>query len=251
MKSSTYILAFLFIGATIFFIVRTENKKDDVKNKNLELEKLEIEIYEKIEIGDKNGAFELLKDLAHSSTEKSTNIKEESIFGDKYYTYNEYWAEKRAELKKLISEMKHTPIKKSMESNLENNLTEEENETNDNEEISNNINETTTNEIKVDIPSELIGLYVLQYDDGSTKFYKIFKDSKGEYNVVYQDNVAGNVKVENFNITNYNDLKKEIKLNSKKNPNFSISLRFLLDKNNPNDYKVIDNIGDVYTEVNN
>ena len=77
---------------------------DNPSEINVELQNLEIDIYQKISEGDKNGALTLLKKLNHPSTDKWEEKKKKTKWYDaeEYFTYNEWWTNKRDSLREVI-----------------------------------------------------------------------------------------------------------------------------------------------------
>lgn len=249
MKTILIVVSFLF--ACFLSSCKYFNTVDP-EEKNVELQKLEIDIQRKISDGDKNGALDLLKELVHPSSEqwiekqKQTDMDHFMNGGNQYYTYNEWWSERREQLQKEISLMDNSTFKKDSSSSSRDELSDENTILN-----SGSIgNETVASESK-DLPANLIGLYVMQFANGSTKFYKFFKDAKGITGVVYQDNVSGNVRVENYMLQSFNESTNEVILESKKNPGSLSKVRFMQEQESENGFKLMDSEGATYSLVGN
>ena len=236
------------ITALLFISINSckNETDDDPASINVELQKLELEIYQKIDEGDKSGALKLLKELNHPSNEPWTEKQKMTEWdhaidgGNLYYTYNEWWTIRRDSIRNIVLGI--ASESKSNSKRSRKNKQEEVEETQEPE-----ISEPEVSSIS--ISSNLYGLYIYQLDNGSTKFYKILKNNKGGTGVVYQDNITGNVKIENYDIISFNENSMEITLQSKKNANEQISLSFERDSESENGYKLTDREGTTYNYI--
>jgi hypothetical protein len=221
----------------------------DPAEKNVELQKLEIDIQRKISEGDKNGALDLLKELVHPSSEQWTEKQKQTGMnhflngGNQYYTYNEWWSQRREELQKQILSMETTYVK----INIDTLSTSTDSLSTIIEDTSQYEEEEVTEPVQ--LPANYLGLYVIQFANGSTKFYKFFKDASGVPGVVYQDNVSGNVRVENYVLRSFNESTKEVGLESKKNSGSFVNVRFVTDQESVNGFKLLDSDGATYSLV--
>jgi hypothetical protein len=223
----------------------------DPAEKNLELQKLEIDIQRKISEGDKNGALYLLKELVHPSPEqwiekqKQTDMDQFINGGNQYYTYNEWWSKRREEFQKQILAMETRSDRATIDTGILSTdslstITEDTSQT-----------EEAVVAEPVQLSANYLGLYVMQFANGSTKFYKFFKDASGNTGVVYQDNVAGNVRVENYVLRSFNENSMEVVLESKKNSGSFVNVRFVADQESENGFKLLDSDGSSYSVVGN
>ncbi len=223
----------------------------DPAEKNLELQKLEIDIQRKISEGDKNGAFDLLKELVHPSSEqwmekqKQTAMEQVINGGNQYYTYNEWWSQRREEFQKQILAMETT----SDTSTIDTGTLSTDTNSAITEKTSQSEEAVVAEPVK--ISANYLGLYVLQFANGNTKFYKFFKDASGNIGVVYQDNVSGNVRVENYVLRSFNESSKKVVLESKKNSGSFVNVRFVTDQESENGFKLLDSDGSSYSVVGN
>lgn len=230
---SLTILSFLTSCQNFDTVMDKFLNKLNPSEKHVELQKLEIDIQKKILEGDKNGAFDLLKNLVHPS----------ELLYTSGYTYDEWWREKREELKKQIMAMGTTSTATtldtgSLSTDSVSTITEDTTQ----------LEEIAVSE-PVQLPENYLGLYVMQFANGSTKFYKFFNDANGIPGVVYQDNVSGNVRVENYVLRSFNEITKEVELESKKNSGSFLNVRFVADQESQNGFKLFDSGGSSYSLV--
>lgn len=100
------------------------------------------------------------------------------------------------------------------------------------------------------LDSKYLGLYALQLENGNTQFYKFTnKRNSNELNIIYQDNIGGNVKLENYILKSFNEGSSEVTLESKKNSNNIIKVFFKRDLESSNGYKLVDSDGNSYPFV--
>ncbi len=216
----------------------------DPQTKHADLQKLEIDIIKKINEGDNNAALDLLKDLVHPSSESyecAENIRKKFDC----YSYDEWWTERREYLQEQILGGNGTLDGISNNSAASNSEMGSLGGENTDSLVNSDISESE----KTNLPDNYIGLYVFQFSNGNTKFFKFFKDSKGEMGVVYQDNVSGNVRVENYMIQAFNETTKDVTLESKKNPGALVNLRFATDQDSDNGLKIVDAEGTIFSLV--
>ena len=229
----------LFILVIVLFSACSNS--EDPAAINVELQSLEIEIYAKIDQRDKAGALNLLKNLSHPSAKEWKEKRKMDVWeyfkkgGNQYYTYNEWWSERRESLRKEIEKLKSHPRKTSKDKE------------------SKSIQNHSTNEEKInrniEMPIRYLGLYVFQYENGSTQFYKIFKNQDNVFSAIYQDNISGNVRIENYIVKDFDETTGEIKLQSKKDNRSNSELKFLKDAESDNGFKLIDIKGLEYSYV--
>jgi hypothetical protein len=237
--------SFIFIFVLIYLFSSCSNTEDPTA-KNVELQSLEIEIFSKIDEGDKAGALNLLKNLSHPSDKEWKEKQKLDAWdhflegGNKYYTYNEWWSERRESLRIEIGKINDS---KNTSSNKKSNSSE----------LEYSIDETVYDDkqinSKVEVPINYIGLYVFQYENGSTQFYKIFKDTDNVFSSIYQDNISGNVRIENYVVEAFDETTGKIKLKSKKDKKSIVELKFSVDSESSNGLKLVDVRGLVYSYV--
>jgi hypothetical protein len=216
----------------------------DPQAKHAELQKLEIDIQRKIASGDKDAALDLLKDLVHPSSESyecTENIRKKW----NCYSYDEWWTERREYLQEQI-----LGVSGSIQTNT-NDVAYQDTTAKGIESDSLSSTESMISGETVNLPDNYTGLYVFQFSNGNTKFFKIFKNSQGETGVVYQDNVSGNVRVENYAIHAFNEDARELRLESKKSLGSYLDLRFGTDKDSDNGFNLKDSEGTIYSLVGN
>jgi hypothetical protein len=160
---------------------------------NVELQGIELEIYEKIANNQKEEALQLLKTLNHPSDEKWEEKQKQSSFesflngGNTYYTYNEWWSEKRNELRELVlgSEKGGDPTLILQK----------------NDDLS-QVGMDTAGKITL-LKTELVGTYINRNDNGEIKFYKILNVKDEFTKIIHQDNTGGIVNIKSYLIESF------------------------------------------------
>ena len=220
---------------------------------NLKCEKIENEVYIAISEGNKAKALKLVGELNHPSGFPSDHeIKNSGKLGlsNDRYTYNEYWNKRKEELRLEINKMgenKSPPNTKTSQS--DSNSKSEIVSTHPDAELR---QETNNLESKIILNNKYLGLYIFQSENGSTQFYKFIQNtSDNTTKVLYQDNINGNINIENFSINSFNEANLSLTVESKKNKAKIIKLLFKRDVASDNGYKLIDNDGIVYSFVSN
>lgn len=234
----------ILIFALFFLFSSCSTSGDDPEAKNVELQTLEIEIYSKIQQGDKEGAFDLLKKLNHPSNkewEEKQEMDDWNLFLKKRYTYNEWWSERRESLRIEIEKINNKP--KNNSQNKKNTSYDSKSSKEENTKVKKEIDKA------IKVPIRYLGLYVFQYENGSTQFYKLFKDANNVYSAVYQDNISGNVRIENYIVKDFDDKTGEIKLQSKKDKRSITELLFVKDFESDNGFKLVDKEGLTYNYI--
>jgi len=98
--------------------------------------------------------------------------------------------------------------------------------------------------------SKYLGLYVLQSENGNTQFFKFTnKENSDVLNIIYEDNIGGNVKIENYTLKSFNEVSGEVILESKKNSYNITKVFFKRDPESSNGYKLVDSDGNSYPFV--
>ncbi len=231
----------------LFIFYSSCTTSEDPSVKNVELQSLEIDIYTKIEQGDKSGALDLLKNLTHPSVKEWKEKRKMDDWehflngGNQYYTYNEWWSVRRDSLRNEIGKINNNG--KNSSSNKESTSLELYSSSEA------NMNNEKQIERAAEVPIRYLGLYVFQYENGSTQFYKIFKAENDLYSAIYQDNISGNVRIENYIVQTFDEITGEIKLQSKKDKRSITELKFLIDSESNNGFKLIDIQGLTYSYV--
>jgi hypothetical protein len=240
-------------------------KQEKLDNElNLKCEEIENKVYLAISKGDKNKALELLINLNHPSKESSEHHFKE---GDRV-SYNEYWNKKKVELRfeinkmvesKPFSETKTNQIKtvnSSKKTNSKNKLKSDVAEKKHILDIPNN-DQSTLREEKKSEPIAVIdysyferylGIYSIQYDNGNTRMFKFsMNSSNSNLNILYQDNISGNSKIEIYKLLNFDQSTGRIVLESKNNSNEKTRLYLKTDSESKNGYKLVDENSVEYT----
>ena len=220
---------------------------------NTDLEKIENEIYVLISEGKKSEAIKLVGKLTHPSGLISDHeIKNSGKFGfaNEKYTYNEYWNKRKEELRLEINKMGENKLVPNFNKIQSDNNSKSEIVANP---LDNQIRDETNNlESKIILNNKYLGLYIFQSENGSTQFYKFIQNtSDNTTKVLYQDNINGNINIENFSIISFNEANLSLTVESKKNKAKIIKLLFKRDVASDNGYKLIDNDGVVYSFVSN
>lgn len=230
-----------------------------------EMDKIETKIILGIEKQlPKEELLDLVNQLEHNSTGFITG-KKYGIIEDRFYRpndsyfgrYNEYYTELRdayrflilndLTIKQRIGGLKNESKKeekKAQSKVKEKDSGVDENKENKKEtEFSENKTELTksspstienkTNKIKA--LQRHVGLYINQDDDGGTLMYRII-NKNNLYEVVYQDNVTGNVRIENYDVLEFNEKTKKVKIKSQKDQTVEI----IYFKSNPKSSAVFD-----------
>lgn len=230
-----------------------------------ELDKIETKIILGIEKQlPKEELLDLVNQLEHNSTGFITG-KKYGIIEDRFYRpndsyfgrYNEYYTELRdayrflilndLTIKQRIGGLKNESKKK--EKKAQSKVKEKDSGVDENKE---NKKETEFSENKTELtkssPSTIenktnkikalqrhVGLYINQDDDGGTLMYRII-NKNNLYEVVYQDNVTGNVRIENYDVLEFNEKTKKVKIKSQKDQTVEI----IYFKSNPKSSAVFD-----------
>jgi len=185
------------IYLSLFIIISACGEKEKTPGEiNVELQELELDIYEKIAKNQKDEALELLKRLIHPSDkdwkekQKQTSWESFTSGGNQYYTYNEWWSERRNELRDLILGTGDRNNNQNTKSSQESPPTQKEP---DNEKS------------KKLLLNEYVGTYSIHNNNGEIKFYKIINTTEGYSKILYQDNVGGNVNIKSFLLDSFEE----------------------------------------------
>jgi hypothetical protein len=220
----TWSLIFLFI-----YIINLGKKKDEAIS--IELEIKSERLLSLISKNEFEEAQSMLSEIVHPSTENSPYKTGTNFFNEKILTYNEYWSSKRDELRKLIDE-KRISLK-----------TENKKFSDDNQNLSKSKPQDIFEEKTQDLPEVnfdgFIGLYIYQIN-GGTKFYKFTKGNDSTINIIYQDNISGNVRIENYNLDSFLSSSGIAILQSKKNPSDKIKINFKPSSESKNGFTLVD-----------
>lgn len=100
----------------------------------------------------------------------------------------------------------------------------------------------------LDQVKNFIGLYIKQNDDGSTFMYKLNKNNE-QFEVVYQDNVTGNVRIENYDVFDYESKSRKLKIRSRKDATKTV-ITFRPRLNSPNTFDLLDENNILYEFMN-
>ncbi|MFW5879697.1 MAG: hypothetical protein ACOCUV_02625 [bacterium] len=325
-------------GMFVFWIIPENNKSDNLYDEQIglsrDLEIIENQIYRAISNNDKEEAFNLLDKLVHpSDLQWNDKVKSYKLgIPFEYYSFNEYWAFRRNELREEISQMGQrsgetrsegqtirasettqmgvvkTEDKATNESYVANkpkvyfysspNLNDKKSgyiiegqspeiisSHGDFYSVSFTYNNSTTegymlkedlriiqqtaqveerrptanisNHNTESVPSATLnqryyGLYVLQYANGNTQFFKFSKNPTNEELVIlYQDNIGGNVRIENYSLKSFNENLGEAILESKKNTRDITRVTFRRDAQSSSGFKLVDKEGHEYLFVSN
>jgi hypothetical protein len=93
-----------------------------------------------------------------------------------------------------------------------------------------------------------LGIYSIQYDNGNTRMFKFSMNlSNNNLNVLYQDNISGNSKIEMYKLLNFDQSSGRIVLESKNNSNEKTRLYLKTDAESKNGYKLVDENSVEYT----
>ncbi len=221
----------------------SDNKTSDI---NMELIRLENEVYIQISKGDKDKALELVGYLVHPSTDEwKSKEKVEKLVGFdmsfEYYTYSEWWSKQREELRKEIMNMniKSTKVNRIHEK-AKTEITP-----------SSATSKAPDNDTKLYLKDNILGMYVKQHINGGTMFFKFSKASANRLNVLYQDNMGGNIRIENYSMKSFDEKSGTLTLKSKKNEREIIKVYFKRDPESENGFMLLDNKGLIYNFVSN
>ncbi|MGZ2371734.1 hypothetical protein ACXR6G_18290 [Ancylomarina sp. YFZ004] len=104
--------------------------------------------------------------------------------------------------------------------------------------------------VYVTLNNTYLGLYIFQSEEGNTRFYKFIKNPTAKaIKVLYQDNLSGTVKMENFLLTSFVETTGEVVIKGEKNKNDKVKLIFRKDPDSNNGFKLMDTKGVGYTFV--
>lgn len=235
-----YIWGVVFFLATIMGFYSCGEKEKTPAEINVELQKLELEIYEKINKNQKDDALNLLKELIHPSDKewkekpKMSSWESFTSGGNKYYTYNEWWTERRNELRDLILDNKNSKTNNEVKKNQPS-PTEQNSGIRD--------SETITKSIKI-VDEKFLGTYSFRNNNGEIKFYKILNTSDRLSKVLYQDNTGGNVTIKSFLVESFDQNSKVLLVVNEKNTSEKARLR--LDRSTSNRKTIVDQSGQVF-----
>jgi len=102
----------------------------------------------------------------------------------------------------------------------------------------------------VNINNKYLGLYIFQFSDGSTQFFKFINAPETDaVNILYQDNLSGEVKIKNYQLKKFTETSGEATLENQTNASDKKKVFFRKDPNSDNGFKLIDSKGVVYTFV--
>jgi hypothetical protein len=232
------VLGILVYGFMAILAYREKSEEEANAKLHAELQVVETGIRVRIASGDLDAASNLLETLVHPSR-SATDIEKESTWGK--YTYNEWWMKIRGELtEQLISSQtgnakKHTPQGGST-------AISKESPTED------GLPGSTESLASSSFPKEFLGMYVYQLENGSTRFYKVLNDSEKGVRIIFQDNVDGNVRIENYALKGFDASSRNIIMESVKS-GAQIRLRFVPDSEGENGLAVVDEDGYRHTFV--
>jgi len=237
MKKLILLSVFLFVA--FFGFLSCSDSGESPEKINIKLQKIENDLYILINNGDQKKALELVGSLTHASTddweqrEKIDTIFGVGMFGG-YYSYNEWWNERREKLRTEIMNM--------------NNFDKHERKEEAAPKTPSTSNIHVNRNVKLD--SRYHGLYVFQSESGNTHFFKFINDQANDgINILYQDNLSGEVKIENYKLKKFNDSSGEAVLQNKKDTKDTKKVFFRKDPESDNGFKLMDSKGVVYTFV--
>jgi hypothetical protein len=105
-------------------------------------------------------------------------------------------------------------------------------------------------ETSIKLNKNYLGLYVFQSTDGNTRFYKFIENpADGIVTVLYQDNLSGTVKIENYSLKKFTETTGEAVLENSKNADGIIKVFFRKEPESSNGYKLMDSDGIQFTFV--
>jgi len=211
------------------------------RQKSIEIEKLEL-LEERVINSISNNEF-TKADLDLSRLIWSYDDDEKMI---------EFWDLKRKVLKEKLDKYMMSQLKEEDKKSLSKHSYTKDNVAE--KDKKNNLIEksNTSNTSIVNINTMYLGLYIFQSSDGSTQFYKFIKDpEKKVVNILYQDNLSGEIKIENYKLENFNDSSGEAVLQNKKDTKDTKKIFFRKDPESDNGFKLMDSKGVVYTFVSN
>ena len=212
---------------------------DDINGK---LVKIENDIYIAINEGNKKKALDLVGQLNHPSSE----VWDSKSDFFKSYTYNEWWNVRRESIRKEIFDMKEVTKDKK--------LAQEQTEVNQHpissEQSPSNSPGTqeAVNLTNVTLNERYLGLYAHESADGNQIFKFSKNNSTNELNIIHQDNISGQVKIENYIFKSFNEEKGQLDLENKKSQE-NITIFFKSEPQSTNGFKLLDNHGNFYEFV--
>lgn len=206
---------------------------------NVNLQKIENEVFIAINQGDKQKALKLMGELVHPSDlpwpgkEKTKMVLGIIEISDGNYTYSGWWEKRRNELRDMIMEMEDKGP-----GSLEN------------DSITYGLDGNPGGNSS-DLNDQYLGLYICRNDDGTSQFYKFIKNpSTGQLNIIYQDNSNGDVIIKNYLLQSFNELTGESNLKSVNDSTVSIKLYFIKDAESSNGFILSDNQSHSFSLVN-
>jgi hypothetical protein len=209
-------------------------KNENPNEINIQLQQLELEIYEKISKKQKDEALILLRGLIHPSDEKWKEKQKQSMLesiingGNQYYSYNEWWTTRRDELRDVILLEEPIPERKSIDNS--------------------NIDFTTSDEKSplIILDRDFVGVYSNQSSSGRLRFYKVLNISDSYTKVIYQDNEDGKVTIIMYIVESFQRSENEVIIYNEKNRNEKIKLKFIENIANKERKSIIDPLGQIF-----
>ena len=215
---------------------------------NSKLVKIENDIYIAMSAGDTKKALVMVGQLNHPSDVKWSS--KSNLFKWKFYTYNEWWNERRESLRKEILDM--AALNKSKKSSQENKVKDQQTSldqpnTDSMAPLGTEMNGASS------FSERYYGLYTFQSANGDTQ--QLFKFSKNsisnDVNIIYQDNIGGNAKIETYIVKSFREDTGELLLESKKENKEIVTIFLKSDSKSANGFKLVDFQGNSYDFVPN
>ena len=216
---------------------------------NSKLVKIENDIYIAMSAGDTKKALVMVGQLNHPSDVKWSS--KSNLFKWKFYTYNEWWNERRESLRKEILDM--AALNKSKKSSQENKVNNQQTTSSDQPNTDSGALQGTEMKGTLSFSDRYYGLYTFQSANGDTQqLYKFSKNSSNnDVNIIYQDNIGGNAKIETYIVKSFREDTGELLLESKKDNKEIVAIFFKSDSKSANGFKLVDAQGNSYDFVPN
>jgi hypothetical protein len=265
-KNNNFFLAFLILfGSTIIYSCGESHAKKEENAYQLvvELDKLESEIILGIENkASKEDLLYLIDQLQHPSSlyikgkkygiiENKWQMPDDEFHGH----FNEYYSELRTAYKYIVvnnlsvKDRLFELDKKNKKTNQKKNKISAQKQDKGTEgqdkSISGNSEQLGESSKKnIDQLKRFVGLYVKQSGDGGVYMYKL-SQRESEFEMIYQDNVTGNVVIENFIVTSFITKTNTINLKSLNDGRF-LKLKFKNRINETHVHDMVDENNNLY-----
>lgn len=239
-KDRKFLAIITFLVITSFTSFYSCIKNDPIQTEHKRLLEIENDFIRQVGYyGDFEEAYMILTKIRWQYipyTEEEKTIVEE---------YKKIWEEKRLELSNKLEILKLE--KQGAKANISSSLSSEQSLGEDGLNPASSVDTLGAKDV---FNNRLLGLYVLQFENGNSKYFKFSKKAEdNSINIIYQDNTSGNVKIDVFSIRHYDESTNDVVLQNIKNTSEAVKVSFKSDPESTNSFKLIDSEGLTYSFV--